>query len=413
MRKLHAPVLLAWGFCALVSVLSIYDLVLTLREENLSSSPVQMTYTIIEGLLPMLFAIPGALIISRQPRNVIGWLLIVPVLVGVLVTWIDRYLAAFQSPPPSTFPMLFLVLFSGASWGWIIFPILLMPLLFPTGRPPSPRWNWVVNLAVGMLAFFFLLAAFSIEYTIEGISWVLINPIGFIDQRAWNMVMPFWGILLVVLTVASLASVVYRYRKGSVVEREQIKWLLFAFAIFTISYVPSIFLEANSPSSGIMDASDLLFILAIAVIPTAITSAILRYKLFDIDVIIRLTLVYAVVTALLVAVYVAGIVALQAAFRAITGQTSDVAVLVTTLAITVLFNPVRRQVQKGIDRRFYRQKYDAVQALAEFASAARGGSDLDALTSMLMETVSKTLQPTQVGLYMKPAAREEASKGGG
>ena len=402
MRKARIPVLIAWIFCALVSVLSIYDLALELGTNDYSGRPALVAYGIVERLLPMLFAVPAALIISHQPRNIIGWLLMTPVLVAVSVSWPERYFQSLQSPPPATPVTLLLLLFTSAAWVWVIFPILLIPLVFPTGRPPSPRWNWVAYLAIGMVVFFFTLAIFSTEVVLDGVSWTMKNPIGFIGNEIWDKIMPVWSILLVLLTVVSLASIIIRYRKGTVVEREQIKWLLYGFAIFVIAYIPATIL--NSSEYIMSDIGDFLFILSIAVMPAAITAAILRYKLFDIDVIIRLTLVYAVVTALLVAVYVGGIVVTQAAFRALTGQTSDVAVLVTTLAITVLFNPVRRQVQQGIDRRFYRQKYDAVQALAEFATAARGGSDLDALTDMLVETVSKTLQPTQVGLYMKGQA---------
>lgn len=410
MGKIRVPVLIAWVFCAVVSVLSIWDLALSLQEGSFTDRPALMAYTIVEALLAMMFAIPAAMIISHQPRNTIGWVLMTPVLVAVTVVWVDRYLVSLQAPPPLSLWIFFLMLFSGGSWVWVIFPLLVLPLLFPTGRPPSPRWNWVAYLSVAMIVSFYFLVGFSTQMQIENLPWELINPVGFIDQTVWDTIMPIWGMLLVIHSVASLSALIYRYRKGSVIEREQIKWLLFGFAMFTIAYIPSTLLNAEA-DFVVSDIGNFLFILSIAIIPIAITTAILRFHLFDIDVIIRLTLVYAVVTALLVLIYIAGIVALQAAFRALTGQTSDVAVLVTTLAITVLFNPVRRQVQKGIDRRFYRQKYDAVQALAEFASAARGGSDLDALTSMLVQTVSKTLQPTQVGFYMKGTVKEEAGKG--
>ncbi len=411
MQKPRVPTLIAWGFCAVVSVLAIIDTVQTVSVTNFAGRTFEAGYSIVEGLLVMLFAIPAALIISHHPRNVIGWLLMIPVLVAVIVEGVDRYLATFKTPPPADAFHLLLVLFSGASWVALIFPLLVIPLLFPTGRPPTPRWNWVVYLAIGMCLLFFFWVGFSPTYELENVPWTLTNPVGFLSPGFENYFMPLWGILLVVLTVTSLASIFFRYRRASLVEREQIKWLLYGFAVFVLVYIPSIYLNLESNFSLMGDIFSLLFILSILTIPISVTIAILRYRLFDIDVIIRLTLVYAVVTALLVAVYVAGIVVTQAAFRAVTGQTSDVAVLVTTLAITVLFNPVRRQVQKGIDRRFYRQKYDAVQALAEFASAARGGSDLDALTGMLVGTISKTLQPTQVGLYMKGVGKEEIGKG--
>ncbi len=179
------------------------------------------------------------------------------------------------------------------------------------------------------------------------------------------------------------------------------KWLLYACSMFGLVYIPGLFLHNENfppPWNGLFS---ILFGLVVIGIPAAITIAILRYHLFDIDVIIRLTLVYAIVTALLGLVYAGGIILLQAGFRSLIGQTPDLAVVTTTLIIAALFNPLRLRVQAIIDRRFFRQKYNAEQALAQFATAARTSSDLDTLTGMLVDLVEKTLQPAQVDLQIK------------
>ena len=227
-------------------------------------------------------------------------------------------------------------------------------------------------------------------------------------MNAADTLMLPWSGMLAVLTAASLASMVMRYRQAGVLEREQMKWLLYACSIFGLVYIPSVFLANRGADPGLQELANLLFGIAIIAIPTAIAIAILRYHLFDIDVIIRLTLVYATVTGLLGLVYAGGIVLLQFVFRKLTGQASDLAVVGTTLVIAALFNPLRLRIQALIDRRYYRAKYNADQALAELTNAARSGSDLDELSSMLIELVLKTLQPAQVSLQLKAGERIEA-----
>jgi hypothetical protein len=398
MPRPRAPVLLIWILCAVLCSLSLFNAFFPLAQ---SGGQLFSVGDASFSLVPIFFALPAALIITRQPRNTIGWLLMINPLVVIPCDTYNLYLYGFRTaPPPATFLNLFMIWAIGLSWMALIFPLFLTPLFFPTGRLLSPRWRWTVYLTIGMTLFLMLFSAFGRSMQVENLPWSLVNPIGFIDNDAMNVILAPWTLLLAVMTVASVASMVIRYRRGSLIEREQMKWLLYACFLFGLVYLPVIFINVNTPQWTVSNLLNSLLPLAIVMIPASITIAILRYHLFDIDVIIRLTLVYVLLTGLLGLVYFGGVVLLQQVFRALTGQSADMAVVITTLAIAALFTPLRRRIQAVIDRRFFRQKYNAEQAMARFSVAARGSADLDALTVMLTEITQQTLQPTQVRLYL-------------
>ena len=147
----------------------------------------------------------------------------------------------------------------------------------------------------------------------------------------------------------------------------------------------------------------MILALSILAFPAAIGIAILRHRLFDIDLIIRRTLVYGALAATLLALYLGGVVLLQAGFRALTGQTSELAIIISTLVIAALFQPLRARVRQGIDRRFYRQRYDAVRTVAAFSTRLRDEVDLPTLRQELVGVVQETLQPAHVSLWIRPA----------
>jgi len=198
-----------------------------------------------------------------------------------------------------------------------------------------------------------------------------------------------------------VVSLLYRFRRARAVEREQIKWLFYAAAFFAASYVPT-FIQSNFSDPDSL--WNLLFVVGMLTVPISIAIAILRYRLYDIDIIIRKTLVYGALTLLLVLMYFGSVVLLQQTFRALTSQDSPVAIVISTLIIAALFNPLRVRVQEAIDRRFYRGKYDAQQALADFAATAQDEVELDQLTKHLLNVVQETMQPELVSLSLKPDA---------
>jgi len=271
-------------------------------------------------------------------------------------------------------------------------------MLFPDGRLPSRRWLPVAGIAgIGALVTVVLgmlgdtLRGQNVGYRIE-------NPIG-IEGLAPVEQLPIFGVLsvpLIIGCVGAVAAVVVRFRRSRGVERQQMKWFLYAAA-------PIVTFPVTDYLPGII--SDLVFGWMLIGLPTAIGVAVLRYRLYDIDVVINRTLVYGALTAMLGSVYFGGVVSLQYLFRPLTGQESGLAVVASTLAIAALFNPLRRRIQALIDRRFYRRKYDAVRTLEVFGARLREETDLEQLNADLLSVVRDTVQPTHVSLWLRdPAA---------
>jgi hypothetical protein len=401
-----------WILYVLLVVGVIIQLVFWLK--NLTGRP--SLFELVEALgwalgLPIVFASLAVLIISRQPENRVGWLMMVTALAAgnPISIYFDYYLTPQNS---LTLGLLLLLWLDGWSWIPIIFPIFLIPLHFPTGRPPSARWNWVNTLAIGMWLFFIITTFFVDQIGPIDSDWVLPNPVGFIPQEFFEgpaFMLP-WGAGLITVLSSSITSLFVRYRRAHFAERQQIKWLLYAGAFFLIIYA---IIFINAPSELENGWTNLIFVLSILAIPIAITIAILRYRLFDIDVIIRRTVQYSLVTGLLGLAYFGSIVLLQNLFGGLAAQNSPLVIVFSTLLIAALFNPLRRRVQNFIDRRFYRQKYDAEQALAEFAAVARRETDLGQLTAHLTTTVQETLQPQDVSMWMVAGSKRKVEDQGG
>jgi hypothetical protein len=220
--------------------------------------------------------------------------------------------------------------------------------------------------------------------------------------------------LLPLCMLASVGSLVSRYRRAIGEERQQIKWISFAASVVGVTYLIAMATSFAFPSGAWMAAGSPLWLDLVAYaalasftgVPIAVGFAVLRYRLYDIDVVINRTLVYGSLTAMLAAVYFGGVATTQAIFRALTGQEQQpqLVVVISTLVIAALFNPSRRRIQAFIDRRFYRRKYDAAKTLEAFSAKLRDETDLDALSDDLVGVVRETMQLAYVSLWLRPEA---------
>jgi hypothetical protein len=341
----------------------------------------------------------GAFVVSRRPENPIGWILCVSGFLFAFSIFSSMYAIYTLVTHPGSLP-------AGevAAWfsAWVQNPVYLLFvylfLLFPDGRPLSRRWRSLLWINGLLIATTIVVGAFSPGQIMDE---PIRNPLGIeAAARAFaivgELVFPFTALLM----VASTFSVYLRFRRAGGIERQQIKWLAYAAALLgVVAIVGTI---GDLLLGGFGWWIFLVLVVTLFGIPLSIGAAVLRYRLYDIDLLINRTLVYGSLTTMLVAVYLGGVVSLQYALRALTGQESQLAVVASTLTIAALFNPLRRRIQGFVDRRFYRRKYDARRTLETFSAKLRDETDLKALNAELVGVVRETMQPTHVGLWLRP-----------
>ncbi len=353
------------------------------------------------------FAVVGALLVAKLPTNAVGWIMAAVAL--MLSTFLagDSYTAYVMVTRGHPDALAVVGAWTG-SWYWyalLALVLVYLPLYFPNGRLPSRRWLPVAVLAgIGTLSVVVLAALADTLPVNEARGYEIDNPIG-IEGLGYVEDLPVFGVLGVILSlgvIGAVASVVVRFRRSRGIERQQMKWFVYALA-------PVLVMPVEDYLPGIISSVALGAVLI--GLPAAIGIAILRYRLYDIDVVINRTLVYGPLTAMLVFVYLGGVVSLQYAFRALTGQESQLAVVASTLAIAALFNPLRRRIQSFIDRRFYRRKYDAAKTLETFSAKLREETDLDALNDELVGVVREAMQPAHVSLWLRPELSPRRSEG--
>ena len=357
-------------------------------------------------VLVVTFGLVGALIASHRPANPIGWLCCVAALCEGLSVFGERYGPYALATAPGALPWGAEVHWQ-SQWSWapgLGLILVFLPLLFPTGRPPSRRWRpvaWLGGAAIALLA-----------VGIAAILWPARGP-ALLDPQATSTIKgPGWLDTLLsaafpLTLLAGLAanlSLLVRFRRAHGDERQQLKWFGYAAAV-TLAYVAgSNIAFALTGSTRLLAALDVLGALVIPAIPLAVGVAVLRYRLYEIDRIINRTLVYGALTATLAAVYFGGVALLQGLVRLLTGGAGQapLAVVASTLAIAALFTPLRRRLQAFIDRRFYRRKYDAARTLTAFSARLRDETDLDQLTAHLLAVVEETMQPAHASLWLRP-----------
>ncbi len=403
---------LAWSLAALSLLLCAASIVLYVAAGSVQPPSNWGTgghSAVLVLVLPFLaFPLVGALIASKRPKNPIGWIcLAVGVIWMIMITstsygWYGLVVGPGSVPFPAAI---------GSLGGWVWAPAVgllgtYLILLFPDGRLPSRRWRplaWLSGAAI------FLVSAGSAltPGPVEGFPGIH-NPFG-LERYPWVAdAAQSLTLLLPVCILASAISLVLRFLRSRGEEREQIKWLSFAASILGLGFASYVIPGNILPEAAggteplwqnlLEDAVALSF----AGIPVAVGIAVLRHRLYDIDLLINRALVYGPLTATLALGYVGGVVGLQSVFRALTGQESTLAVVASTLAIAALFGPLRRRVQGFVDRRFFRRKYDAAKTLAAFSVGLRDETQLDTLSEDLVGVVTRTVQPAHASLWLRP-----------
>lgn len=351
----------------------------------------------------LLFIPFGALIALRHPRNPIGWLLLAIALGEIASKASYEYAARALVTEPGSLPAGDLAAWLSA-WVWapslILFPLVL--ILFPTGRTMSPRWRLVAWPPVVWMAVFFAFAVALFPHR----SADLLADTGSFNVPSLaaieGIVMGWFPIVLLSLA-AGLISVVVRFRRSSGVERQQLKWIALGA---TVAVGLTVVFDLILDPLGVHTDLGLLLRETVggpAVFAVTAAIAMLRHRLFDIDVVINRTLVYAALTALLAGAYLGSVVLLQRILAPVTAD-SDIAVAGSTLAVAGLFRPLRARVQAFIDRRFYRRKYDAAETLGRFSNRLRHEVELQAVSGDLIAVVGETVQPTHVSLWLRTEA---------
>jgi hypothetical protein len=353
-------------------------------------------FTVVITLVYLSFLTVGVLIMAHIPRHPIGWIFCVIGINFGLNNLLNSY-AERAIDSPNGLPGGAIAAWFG--WLWIINLFLLGTYLlqfFPTGRLPSPRWRplaWLTGVGIFIVWF--------AEYFAPGQlpDFERENPFGIAAARDLLAVADVIGLVLTALcALLSVASVVVRFRHAQQIERQQIKWFAFAVSLLLPYMIFASQVELAPTDYG--------FALVIALTPASVGLAILRYRLYEIDRIINRTLVYSLLSAILVGADLLLIATIEQLFQPIASG-SDLVVAGSTLAVAAFIQPLRRRIQSTVDRRFYRHKYDATRTLEAFSARLRDEIDLATLTTELQATVIETMQPEHVSLWL----RDGLSKG--
>ena len=393
----RAAKILAWSLFACAVVLHIMAWVFTYTSDDATAA-----FDIASGAALVVLPAVGALIAARRPGNAIGWLFcaagVLLAIAGATYGYAAYALTADPELPGGV----------ASAWltSWIFLPAIfgmppLLFLLFPDGRTMSRRWALAVVVTLTGLLCMAGGAAFAPgpleDSPVPGIE----NPVGI------NSASTVDGILLVgfMLTLLSVLlgtwSLVLRYRRARGNERLQLRWLAFSAVLFLLACViSSVLFQTRFAGAG-----QVLVVFAFSFIPIAAGIAILRHRLYDIDVVINRTLVYGSLTATLAGIYLGLVLLLQLVLTPLT-EASDLAVAGSTLAVAALFRPARAWIQSIVDRRFYRSRYDAARTLESFTGQLRHEVDLETVGTNLRVAVHETVQPAHVSLWLRPEMRQ-------
>jgi hypothetical protein len=344
----------------------------------------------------------AAWIVAHREDNATGWILLAGSMSLFITQFITEWAQYTLLTEPGALP------FGNAAawislWIWVVMIFILyiwLPLLFPTGRPISPGWRRVLGLTG--LGLVLLILTFGLKPGPMEELEPARNPLGFDALAPFYPALEVFSTLVFLFLIGlALLSVVARYRHSQGDERAQMKWFLFAVSLLFVNAFRGITTDLFELFPPIPRAlEDWIFAGNIILIALSIAVAILKYRLYDIDVIIRRTLIYGTLTSSLALVYFGSILLLQSMVPALIGGNSQIAIVLSTLFIAALFTPLRRRIQTIIDRRFYRRKYDAEKIIASFYTAMQDPVDPDQVAERLLKVVQQTMQPEQVSIWI-------------
>ena len=355
------------------------------------------------SIVMLAFPTVGVIIATRQPRNAIGWLFLATGVSAALEDVLLGYATHALLAEPGSLP-------AGAALGvladvlWVptlVCGITFLFLLFPDGRLPARGWRWLVRFTIALAAGY---AAGTILlpgplYFFDGVD--VRNPFGVEPVRPVAQVaVDLGGMLVLPTAMAGMVALGVRFRRSGREARQQIKWLFLLAAVFTpLTPLLVVLSEAEVQVAGVRIA-DVLFEIPLAAIPVCVGVAILRYRLYDVDVVINRTLVYGALTAILAGAYFGCVLLFQLALGPLT-EDNGLAIAGSTLAVAALFRPARARIQAAVDQRFYRRRYDAQRTLEAFTTRLRDELDLDTLGADVRAVVHDTVQPAHVSLWLR------------
>ena len=344
-------------------------------------------------------ATAGLLIALRQPRNPIGWILLVGAVSGGFSGAVQEYVTYSHFLGSAELPGVTALAWV-ASWSWALFAgpmLMVVPVVFPTGTPLSPRWTPVIW--AGVLFVPAALVVFGLRPGPLENDQSIDNPLALSGtaEQIRGIMLNVIGLGMGASALAAGTSLVMRYRRASGLERQQLKWMALSGALVAMAFASIILTGQSKPSQ-------LAMVAAFWTMPVAISIAILRYRLYDIDLIINRAIVYGALSAVLAASYFALVVLSQAALRPFTGG-SEIAVAASTLAVVALVQPLRRRIQTVVDSRFYRSRYDAARTLDAFATRLRDEVDLDAVRLDLARVIDESIRPAHASVWLREVQR--------
>ena len=396
-RILRTLAIVAAAVTACLAVLSVGLIVATPGLDMLSGWGFQGY----DALFAVVYLAVGLLITTLRPRNVIGWLFLISAVLSGVQTVVASYAAhALLLGRPGG-----ALAFWITAWIWIpaVAVILVSLLLYPNGRLPSRRWRWAPASLIVVTAFVTFIWAVATPPDATTPEPFAVDPLALGPEHPLRDIAGPSLLLLTAYWLVAAASLVSRMRGGDAVVRQQVKWIAFASLLVGLTLGVSVGVTLFSPpdESGVLaKGTQIVSVLSVLAIPIAATFAILRYRLYDIDLLINRTLVYSALTAALLATYFAVVVLFQSLLRPFTAG-NELAVAGSTLATLALVQPLRRRIQDAVDRRFYRSRYDAARTLDAFSVRLRDEVDLDAVRADLLGAVRDTVRPAHATVWLR------------